>query len=37
MNRAIRDVLVSEYEPLIGDLKLPDPGGRHLPSQSETP
>jgi len=30
MNGAIRDVLVTGYEPLIGALDLPDPGDRHV-------
>jgi hypothetical protein len=30
MNRAVRDCLVSGYEPLIEGLKLPDPGDRHV-------
>lgn len=30
MNAAVRDCLVSEYEPLIEGLKLPDPGDRHV-------
>ncbi|WP_445259331.1 PIN domain-containing protein [Nocardioides aurantiacus] len=30
MNRAIRDVLVTGYEPLIESLELPDPDDRHV-------
>ena len=30
MNEAVRDCLVSGYEPLIEGLKLPDPGDRHV-------
>ena len=30
MNRAVRDCLVADYEPLIEGLKLPDPGDRHV-------
>jgi hypothetical protein len=30
MNTAVRDCLVSGYEPLIEGLKLPDPGDRHV-------
>lgn len=30
MNRAVRDCLVSGYEPLIEGLKLPDPDDRHV-------
>lgn len=30
MNAAVRDCLVSGYEPLIEGLKLPDPGDRHV-------
>ena len=30
MNLAIPDVLVENYEPLIGELKLPDPDDRHV-------
>ena len=30
MNGAVRDCLVSGYEPLIEGLKLPDPGDRHV-------
>jgi PIN domain len=30
MNKAVRDCLVSGYEPLIEGLKLPDPGDRHV-------
>ena len=30
MNKAVRDCLVSEYEPLIEGLKLPDPDDRHV-------
>lgn len=30
MNRAVRDCLVSGYEPLIEGLKLPDPADRHV-------
>ncbi|WP_229682346.1 PIN domain-containing protein [Modestobacter marinus] len=30
MNAAIRDVLVTGYEPLIDVLELPDPGDRHV-------
>jgi predicted nucleic acid-binding protein len=30
MNRAVRDCLVTGYEPLAGGLKLPDPGDRHV-------
>ena len=30
MNRAIRDCLVTGYEPLIGSLTLPDPDDRHV-------
>ena len=30
MNRAVRDCLVSGYEPLMEGLKLPDPGDRHV-------
>ena len=30
MNEAVRDCLVSEYEPLIEGLKLPDPADRHV-------
>jgi hypothetical protein len=30
MNNGVRDCLVSEYEPLIDELKLPDPGDRHV-------
>lgn len=30
MNDAIADVLVSDYEPLIEILDLPDPGDRHV-------
>jgi predicted nucleic acid-binding protein len=30
MNRAIRDVLVTDYEPLIEVLDLPDPDDRHV-------
>jgi hypothetical protein len=29
MNQAVRDCLVSGYEPLIEGLKLPDPADRH--------
>lgn len=30
MNRAIRDVLVTGYEPIIDSLELPDPDDRHV-------
>jgi len=30
MNAAVRDCLVEGFEPIIGDLKLPDPGDRHV-------
>lgn len=30
MNEAVRDCLVSGYEPLIEGLKLPDPADRHV-------
>jgi predicted nucleic acid-binding protein len=30
MNRAVRDVLVTDYEPLIEVVDLPDPGDRHV-------
>ena len=30
MNEAVRDCLVSGYEPLTEGLKLPDPGGRQV-------
>lgn len=30
MNKAVRDCLVTGYEPLIGGLKLPDPDDRHV-------
>jgi len=30
MNGAVRDCLVSGYEPIIEGLKLPDPGDRHI-------
>lgn len=30
MNKAVRDCLVSGYEPLVEGLKLPDPGDRHV-------
>jgi len=30
MNKAVRDCLVSGYEPLIEGLKLPDPDDRHV-------
>jgi predicted nucleic acid-binding protein len=30
MNEAVRDCLVSGYEPLIEELKLPDPADRHV-------
>ncbi len=30
MNQAVRDCLVSGYEPLIEGLKLPDPDDRHV-------
>jgi hypothetical protein len=30
MNEAVRDCLVSGYEPLIDGLKLPDPADRHV-------
>lgn len=30
MNDAVRDCLVSGYEPLIDSLKLPDPNDRHV-------
>ncbi|NUT04815.1 MAG: PIN domain-containing protein, partial [Hamadaea sp.] len=30
MNAAVRDCLVEGYEPLIGELKLPDPEDRHV-------
>lgn len=30
MNRAVRDCLVTGFEPLIGALRLPDPGDRHV-------
>ena len=30
MNEAVRDCLVSGYEPIIEGLKLPDPGDRHV-------
>ncbi len=30
MNAAVRDCLVSGYEPLVDGLKLPDPGDRHV-------
>jgi PIN domain len=30
MNAAVRDCLVSGYEPLVEGLKLPDPGDRHV-------
>lgn len=30
MNAAVPDCLVEGFEPIIGDLKLPDPGDRHV-------
>jgi hypothetical protein len=30
MNRAVRDCLVTGYEPLVPGLTLPDPGDRHV-------
>ena len=30
MNAAVRDCLVSGYEPLVAALELPDPGDRHV-------
>ena len=30
MNQAVRDCLVTGYEPLVEGLKLPDPGDRHV-------
>jgi len=30
MNRAVRDCLVTGYEPLVGSLELPDPDGKHV-------
>lgn len=30
MNRAIRDVVVDGYQPLVASLRLPDPGDRHV-------